>query len=196
MNIAASLCMLALAAIAAWAVLGPYQRTRAWVPPRLADPLEDERGRALRHLRDLDDDRACGKLDEARYQLARADAEARAVVLRALEARERTGELAAGLRGVRAAQPRAQAQRARPRGAGRWLPASWPAPSCWLQRSLCCAARLGLGRLASRSPAPAPGLWLAMTPARSSSSSDGCASISARRAARRSGAARGHSGRA
>jgi tetratricopeptide (TPR) repeat protein len=110
-NVAASLCMLALAAVAAWAVLGPYQRTRAWVPSRLADPLEDERGHALRHLRDLDEDRARGKLDEARYQLARADAEARAVaVLRALEAQERTGELAAGLREVRAARPRAQAQ--------------------------------------------------------------------------------------
>jgi tetratricopeptide (TPR) repeat protein len=109
-NVAASLCMLALAAVAAWAVLRPYQHTRVWVPSRLADPLEDERGRALRHLRDLDDDRAHGKLDEARYRVARGDAEARAVaVLRALEARERTGELAAGLREVRAAQPRGQA---------------------------------------------------------------------------------------
>jgi Flp pilus assembly protein TadD len=106
-NVAALLCMLALAAVAAWAVLRPYQRTRMAVLDRLADPLEDERGRALRHLRDLDDDRAHGKLDEARYRVARADAEARAVaVLRALEARERTGELAAGLREVRVAQPR------------------------------------------------------------------------------------------
>jgi tetratricopeptide (TPR) repeat protein len=117
-NVAASLCMLALAATAAWAVLRPYQHARAVALERLADPLEDERGRALRHLRDLDDDRASGKLDEARYRVARADAEARAVaVLRALEARERTGELAGGLRELRAAQPRAQAPTPRRRRA-------------------------------------------------------------------------------
>ncbi len=87
-------------------MLRPYQRTRAAAPGRPADPLEDERGRALRHLRDLDEDRARGKLDEAGYRVARAGAEARAVaVLRTLEARERTGELAAGLREVRAARP-------------------------------------------------------------------------------------------
>ncbi len=110
MNVAASLCMLALTVTAAWAVLRPYQHTRVAALERPADPLEDERRRTLRHLHDLDEDRARGKLDEARHRAARADAEARAVaVLRALEARERTGELAAGLREVRAAQPRAPA---------------------------------------------------------------------------------------
>jgi cytochrome c-type biogenesis protein CcmH/NrfG len=91
-----------LTAIAAVAVLWPYQRGSAAALQRLADPLEDERRRALRHLRDLDEDRWAGKLDEAGYRDARAEAEARAVaVLRGLEAREGTG----GLRGVRRPAP-------------------------------------------------------------------------------------------
>ena len=88
-----------LTAIAAVAVLWPYQWGSAAALQRLADPLEDQRRRALRHLRDLDEDRGAGKLDEAGYRDARAEAEARAVaVLRALEAREGTGELSGGLR--------------------------------------------------------------------------------------------------
>lgn len=99
----AALVMLALVGIAAWAVLAPYQRGTAAASERAADPLEDERRRALRHLRDLDEDRSRGKLDEDGYLAARAGAEARAMaVLRAIEARERTGELPAGLREVRA----------------------------------------------------------------------------------------------
>jgi hypothetical protein len=55
-----------------------------------------------RHLRDLDEDLALGKLDEEGHRTARAAAEARAVaVLRALENREGTGELPAGMREVR-----------------------------------------------------------------------------------------------
>jgi len=95
-----------LTAIAAVAVLWPYQRGSAAALQRLADPLEDERRRALRHLRDLDEDRGAGKLDEAGYRDARAEAEARAVaVLRELEAREGTGELAGSLREVRRPAP-------------------------------------------------------------------------------------------
>jgi cytochrome c-type biogenesis protein CcmH/NrfG len=95
-----------LTAIAAVAVLWPYQRGSAAALQRLADPLEDERRRALRRLRDLDEDRAAGKLDETGYRTARAEAEADAVVvLRALEAREGTGELVAGLREVRRPAP-------------------------------------------------------------------------------------------
>jgi cytochrome c-type biogenesis protein CcmH/NrfG len=95
-----------LTAVAAVAVLWPYQRGSAAALQRLADPLEDERRRALRRLRDLDEDRAAGKLDEPGYRAARADAEAGAVaVLRALEAREGTGELAASLREVRRPAP-------------------------------------------------------------------------------------------
>jgi cytochrome c-type biogenesis protein CcmH/NrfG len=95
-----------LTAVAAVAVLWPYQRGSAAALQRLADPLEDERRRALRRLRDLDEDRAAGKLDEPGYRTARAEGEAGAVaVLRALEAREGTGELAAGLREVRRPAP-------------------------------------------------------------------------------------------
>jgi cytochrome c-type biogenesis protein CcmH/NrfG len=109
------LAAIGLTAIAAVAVLWPYQRGSAAGLQRLADPLEDERRRALGHLRDLDDDRAAGKLDEAGYRAARAGAEAGAVaVLRALEAREGTGELAAGLRELR--RPARPGAGSRPRG--------------------------------------------------------------------------------
>jgi cytochrome c-type biogenesis protein CcmH/NrfG len=109
------LAALGLTAVAAVAVLWPYQRGSAAGLQRLADPLEDERRRALGHLRDLDEDRAAGKLDEAGYRAARAGAEARAVaVLRALEAREGTGELAAGLRELR--RPTPPGAGSRPRG--------------------------------------------------------------------------------
>jgi cytochrome c-type biogenesis protein CcmH/NrfG len=101
-NEAVMVVMLALVGIAGWAVLGPYQRGTAAVLERAGDPLEDERRRALRSLRDLDEDLALGKLDEEGHKAARAEAEARAVaVLRALEHREGTGELQAGLREVR-----------------------------------------------------------------------------------------------
>jgi cytochrome c-type biogenesis protein CcmH/NrfG len=112
-----------LTAIAAVAVLWPYQRGSVAALQRLADPLEDERRRALGHLRDLDEDRAAGKLDEAGYRAARAGVEARAVaVLRALEAREGTGELTAGLREVRRPTPPSAASRPRGRMPGR----PWP----------------------------------------------------------------------
>jgi cytochrome c-type biogenesis protein CcmH/NrfG len=116
----AAVVMLALVGIAAWAVLGPYQRGRAATLEAAADPLEDERRRALRHLRDLDEDRARGKLDDDGYRAARAGAEARAVaVLRAIETRERTGELPAGLRELRQPAPRPAACAAG-RGGRRW----------------------------------------------------------------------------
>lgn len=112
-----------LTAIAAVAVLWPYQRGSAAALQRLADPLEDERRRALRHLRDLDEDRGAGKLDEAGYRDARAEAEARAVaVLRALEAREGTGELAGSLREVRRPAPSGATRRPGGRPPGR----RWP----------------------------------------------------------------------
>jgi cytochrome c-type biogenesis protein CcmH/NrfG len=116
------LAALGLTAVAAVAVLWPYQRGSAAGLQRLADPLEDERRRALGHLRDLDEDRAAGKLDEAGYRAARAGAEARAVaVLRALEAREGTGELAAGLRELRRpAQPGAGSRPRGPMPGRRW----------------------------------------------------------------------------
>jgi len=112
-----------LTAIAAVAVLWPYQWGSAAALQRLADPLEDQRRRALRHLRDLDEDRGAGKLDEAGYRDARAEAEARAVaVLRALEAREGTGELSRGLREVRRPAPSGATRRPGGRLPGR----RWP----------------------------------------------------------------------
>jgi cytochrome c-type biogenesis protein CcmH/NrfG len=121
-NLLALLGAAGLTAVAAVAVLWPYQRGSAAALQRLADPLEDERRRALRRLRDLDEDRAAGKLDEPGYRTARADAEAGAVaVLRALEAREGTGELAAGLREVRRPAPAgASGPPAGPRPGRRW----------------------------------------------------------------------------
>jgi cytochrome c-type biogenesis protein CcmH/NrfG len=112
-----------LTAIAAVAVLWPYQRGSAAALQRLADPLEDQRRRALRHLRDLDEDRGAGKLDEAGYRDARAEAEARAVaVLRALEAREGTGELSGGLRELGRPAPSGAIRRSGGRLPGR----RWP----------------------------------------------------------------------
>jgi cytochrome c-type biogenesis protein CcmI len=119
----ALLVAVGLTAIAAVAVLWPYHRGSATALQRLADPLEDERRRALRHLRDLDEDRGAGKLDEAGYRDARAEAEARAVaVLRALEAREGTGELAGSLREVRRPAPSGATRRPGGRLPGR----RWP----------------------------------------------------------------------
>jgi cytochrome c-type biogenesis protein CcmH/NrfG len=112
-----------LTAVAAVAVLWPYQWGSATALQRLADPLEDQRRRALRHLRDLDEDRGAGKLDEAGYRDARAEAEARAVaVLRALEAREGTGELSGGLRELRRPAPSGATRRSGGRLPGR----RWP----------------------------------------------------------------------
>jgi cytochrome c-type biogenesis protein CcmH/NrfG len=112
-----------LTAVAAVAVLWPYQWGSAAALQRLADPLEDQRRRALRHLRDLDEDRGAGKLDDAGYRDARAEAEARAVaVLRALEAREGTGELSGGLREVRRPAPSGATRRPGGRLPGR----RWP----------------------------------------------------------------------
>ena len=117
------LAAVGLTAVAAVAVLWPYQRGSAAALQRLADPLEDERRRALRQLRDLDEDRGAGKLDEAGYRDARAEAETRAVaVLRALEAREGTGELAGSLREVRRPAPSG----ATPRPGGRLPGRRWP----------------------------------------------------------------------
>jgi len=119
----ALLVAVGLTAIAAVAVLWPYHRGSATALQRLADPLEDERRRALRHLRDLDEDRGTGKLDEAGYRDARAEVEARAVaVLRALEAREGTGELAGSLREVRRPAPSGATRRPGGRLPGR----RWP----------------------------------------------------------------------
>jgi cytochrome c-type biogenesis protein CcmH/NrfG len=92
-----------LAAVAALGVLRPFGAPRRVALERLADPLEDERLSLLRSLRDLEEERADGDLTDEAYRTLRAETEGRAVaVLRALEAREGAGELAAGLRELRA----------------------------------------------------------------------------------------------
>jgi len=135
-----------LTAIAAVAVLWPFQRRSAAALRRLADPLEDERRRALRQLRDLDEDRAAGKLDETGYREARAEAEAGAVaVLRALEARDGTASWRRAC--ARSAGPPRQARAARPAGRGQGgaghagrgpRSPAWPR---WGRWSRCCPAR-------------------------------------------------------
>jgi tetratricopeptide (TPR) repeat protein len=91
-----------LAGVAAAGVLRPFGRGRTPVLEHLADPLEDERAAVLRALRDLEEERATGSLDEGAYRALRVETERRAVaVLRALEARDGAGELAAGLKTLR-----------------------------------------------------------------------------------------------
>lgn len=93
-----------LAGVAAGGILRPFGSSRAVLLERLADPLEDERSSLLRALRDLEDERARGELSEATYRSLRAETESHAVaVLRALEARDGSGELALGLRALRPA---------------------------------------------------------------------------------------------
>jgi tetratricopeptide (TPR) repeat protein len=92
----------ALAGVAAGGVVRPFGRGRALTLERLTDPLEDERAGLLRALRDLDDERATGGLEEAAYRALRGETEARAVaVLRALEARDGAGTLGAELRSLK-----------------------------------------------------------------------------------------------
>jgi tetratricopeptide (TPR) repeat protein len=96
------LAAMVLAGVAAGGVLRPFGRGRTPAIERLADPLEDERAGLVRSLRDLDEERATGGLEEDSYRALRQETAARAVaVLRALEARDGAGELAAGLKSLR-----------------------------------------------------------------------------------------------
>jgi len=102
MTVVVVLASMALAAVAAFGVLRPFGRSGQPTLERLADPLEDERLSLLRALRDLDRERDDGELSEATYRILRGETEGRAVaVLRALEARDGAGELAAGLKELR-----------------------------------------------------------------------------------------------
>jgi tetratricopeptide (TPR) repeat protein len=119
----------ALAAVAVVGVLRPFSRRGEPALERLADPLEDERLSLLRALRDLEDERASGALSEDDYRSLKGETEARAVaVLRALEARDGSGELAAGLKEMRSAAtagfagPSGNGQRASPEVRARRLP--------------------------------------------------------------------------
>ena len=102
-----ALASVVLAAVGAAGVLRPFARNRAVVLERLSDPLEDERRGLLRALRDLDAERDAGQLSVADHAALRTETEARAVaLLRAIESRDGSGELAAGLKEVRAASAR------------------------------------------------------------------------------------------
>jgi tetratricopeptide (TPR) repeat protein len=91
-----------LAGVAAGGVLRPFGRGRTLALEKLADPLEDERAGLVRALRDLEEERTTGGLEEDAYRALRLETETRAVaVLRALEARDGAGELAAGLKALR-----------------------------------------------------------------------------------------------
>ena len=104
-----------LAAVAAAGVLAPFLTGRAGRRENPPDPLEEERGELLRTLRDLDEDRVSGRIDDPSYRSQRAETEFRAVaVLRELEARDGNGELAAGLRELRPRAPQPGRHRALP----------------------------------------------------------------------------------
>jgi tetratricopeptide (TPR) repeat protein len=93
---------LLLAVVAGVGVLRPFLRPDGWATEPPSDPLHDERNSLLRALRDLDEDRAAGRLPEQEYRALRTETESRAVgVLEALERRDGHGELAADLRELR-----------------------------------------------------------------------------------------------
>jgi tetratricopeptide (TPR) repeat protein len=104
-----------LAAVAAAGVLAPFLTGRPGRRERTPDPLEEERDELLRALRDLDEDRGTDRIDAPSYHSLRSETETRAVaVLRALEARDGDGDLAAGLRELRPPAPRERRHRALP----------------------------------------------------------------------------------
>jgi tetratricopeptide (TPR) repeat protein len=97
------LAAFALTAVAAAGVLTPFRRGGAPALEPRVGALQDQRDALFRTLRDLDDDRARGAIEDADYRVLRADTERRAVVaLRALETTTGPEDVAAGLRGLRA----------------------------------------------------------------------------------------------
>jgi tetratricopeptide (TPR) repeat protein len=80
-----------LAAVAAAGVLAPFVRSGRAMQ-RVPDPLEEERRRLMRSLRELEEERLGNELPADAYRELRAETESRAVaVLRALEARDNVG---------------------------------------------------------------------------------------------------------
>ena len=101
MTVVVVLAGLALAVVAALGVARPFGRPGS---ERLepTDPLGDEGAGLLQALRDLDREHESGLLPDDEYRALRAETEVRAVaILRAVEARDGAGELAAGLRELR-----------------------------------------------------------------------------------------------
>jgi tetratricopeptide (TPR) repeat protein len=100
-----------LTAFAVWGVILPFLRlSPAVASVDTVEPLEEERGRLLRQLRDLDDERASGALTHQDYVALRRESERRAIsVLRALEAKGVVG--AEAMRDVRRPRPARETER-------------------------------------------------------------------------------------
>ncbi|HEX5405985.1 MAG TPA: tetratricopeptide repeat protein [Pseudonocardiaceae bacterium] len=97
-----TLIVVALAGLAGLAVLRPFTVGRSGALHYDADPDEDLRRGLLRQLRDLDNDLAVGKLTEEEHGALRRPVETEAVaVLRRIDRRVGSGELATGLREIR-----------------------------------------------------------------------------------------------
>ncbi len=144
-----------LAAVAAAGILRPFSRGGTVAMERLADPLEDERQSLLRALRDLEEERATGQISEQDYAGLRGETEVRAVaVLRALEARDGSGDLARGLRELRAGRSNTNPNGA-PDGSGR---NRWLAGLVAAALSAAVVVPLLVGAVANRAPGqPATG---------------------------------------
>jgi cytochrome c-type biogenesis protein CcmH/NrfG len=137
-----------LAAVAAGGVLRPFGKSRTPALEKLADPLEDERAGLVRALRDLEEERATGGLEEDAYRSLRLETETRTVaVLRALEARDGAGELAAGLKSLREPSSRGNGAAKAPRPRFRLLATAGVAAA-----SVSVAAVLLAGALRNRGP--------------------------------------------
>jgi tetratricopeptide (TPR) repeat protein len=108
-TLAVVLASAVVAAVAAAGVLRPFGRGGTAALERLADPLEEERVSSLRSLRDLDDEWATGQLSDADFQALRREQQRRAVsVLRAIQARDGSGDMDGGLAELRDSRPAAE----------------------------------------------------------------------------------------
>ena len=102
----------AMTAVAGAGISVPFLRSRSGSLERLSDPLEDERLILLRRLRELEQERNEGSLDDQTYQHLQKETERMAiVVLRGLQDRDERRELAAAItrRRARAARTPSQA---------------------------------------------------------------------------------------
>jgi len=101
-----------LTGLALLGILAPFLRRRRVRVRELSAPVDDERLRVLRSLRDLERDRDRGALADAEYEQQRRLIETRAVALiRGTAGSEAGGELAAALRQSRRARPRPRRNR-------------------------------------------------------------------------------------
>lgn len=97
-----TLVVVVLACLAGLAVLRPFAGGKAGALHADVDPDEDLRQGLLRQLRDLDNDLEAGKLTDEEHRTLRAPVETEAIaVLRRIDRRVGSGELATGLREIR-----------------------------------------------------------------------------------------------